>query len=176
MLDGIADIPLDEEFYNLLKEKETQVPLYAHYKEPMFALLEAIPDDHPILQTDETYFELIDQLSTLENQIQHYHWKWDDALVIPNFGCVYSRDENFGADLIKIAKENNIKGLVEEFAMWKYANCSMEEYIKRFHPSYVLGVSDDKVKDRDSTIQEIQLFFNDYIKEKINFKHYLDHV
>ena len=53
---------------------------------------------------------------------------------------------------------------------------SMEEYIKRFHPDYVLGVSDDKLKSRDYTIQEIQLFFNNYIKEKINYKHYLDHV
>ena len=168
--------PLDDEFYKLLQSKKTQVPLYAHYKEPMFALLEAIPDDHPILQTDESYFHLIDNLSTLENQIQHYHWKWDEALVIPNFGCVYSRDKNFGADLIKIAQENDIKGLVEEFAMWKYANCSMEEYIKRFHPDYVLGVSDDKLKSKEYTIQKIQLFFNNYIKEKINYKHYLDHV
>ena len=168
--------PLDDEFVKLLRSKPIQVPLYAHYKEPMYALLEAIPDNHPILQTDESYFHLIDNLSTLESQIQHYHWKWDEALVIPNFGCVYSRDKNFGADLIKIAKENNIKGLVEEFAMWKYANCNMKEYIKRFHPDYVLGVSDDKVKSRDYTIQEIQLFFNNYIKEKINYKPYLEHV
>ena len=51
--------PLDKDFYNLLRQKETQIPLYAHYKEPMFALLEAIPDHHPILHYDETYFSLI---------------------------------------------------------------------------------------------------------------------
>ena len=169
--------PLDKEFYNLLKQKVTQVPLYGHYKEPMFALLDAIPDDHPILQTDETYFNLIDNLSTLEREIQHYHWKWDDALVIPNFGCVYSRDENFGADLIKIAKENNIKGLVEEFAMWKYANCSLEEYINEYQPDYVLGVSDERLKQDDTKdINKIQTEFNKYIKNKINYKPYLEHV
>ena len=168
--------PLDKTFYSYLKEKPIQIPLYAHYKEPKVALLNDIPDDHPILKDKKYYSDIVDMLSTLEDQIQLYHWKWKDGLVIPNFGCVYSRDVNLGADLIEIAKKNNIKSLVEEFAMWKYANCNMKEYIKRFHPDYVLGVSDDKVKSRDYTIQEIQLFFNNYIKEKINYKPYLEHV
>ena len=168
--------PLDLTFRQLLNSKPIQVPLYAHYKEPMFALLSAIPDNHPILQTDETYSRIINELSTLENQIPYYHWKWNDALVIPNFGCVYSRDKNFGADLIKIAQENNIKGLVEEFAMWKYANCSMEEYIKQFQPNYVLGVADSKLIQQEFNIQIIQKQFNDYLKSQINFKPYLEHV
>lgn len=169
--------PLDEDFYNLLKQKETQIPLYAHYKEPMAALLDAIPENHPILQNDESYYYLIDNLSTLENQIQHYHWKWGDGLVIPNFGCVYSRDKNFGADLLKITRENDIKGLVEEFAMWKYANCTMEEYIEKYHPDYVLGVSYERLKPDDTKdINKIQTEFNDYIKNNINYKPYLEHV
>ena len=60
--------------------------------------------------------------------------------------------------------------------MWKYANCNMKEYIELFHPDYVLGVSDDKLKSREYTILEIQLFFNNYIKEQINYKPYLEHV
>jgi len=168
--------PLDLVFRQLLNSKPIQVPLYAHYKEPMFALLSAIPDNHPILQTDETYSRIINELSTLENQIPHYHWKWGEGLIIPNFGCVYSRDENFGADLIKIVEENNIKGLVEEFAMWKYANCSMEEYIEQFQPNYVLGVADSKLIQQEFNIQIIQKQFNDYLKSQINFKPYLEHV
>ena len=168
--------PLDNNFYKMLSKKETQVPLYAHYKEPMFALLEAIPDNHPILQTDESYFHLIDSLSTIENQIQHYHWKWGEGLIIPNFGCVYSRDQNFGADLIKIAKENNIKGLVEEFAMWKYANCDMEEYINKYHPEYVLGVSDEKLQKLDFTISNLQKKFNTFIKSKLKTNLYYEHI
>ena len=166
----------DKDFYNLLRQKETQIPLYAHYKEPMFALLEAIPDNHPILHYDETYFSLIDDLSTLESQIQHYHWVWQDALIIPNFGCVYSRDINLGKDLLKIVKENDIKGLVEEFAMWKYANCSQEEYIKEYQPDYILGVSDEELKYQNYTISLTQKRFNEYIKNKINYKPYLEHV
>ena len=168
--------PLDEDFYNLLRQKETQIPLYAHYKEPMFALLEAIPDNHPILHYDETYFSLIDDLSTLESQIQHYHWVWQDALIIPNFGCVYSRNKDLGKDLLKIVKENDIKGLVEEFAMWKYANCSLEKYINEYQPDYVLGVSDEELKYQNYTISLTQKRFNKYIKNKINYKPYLEHV
>ena len=168
--------PLDLIFRQLLNSKPIQVPLYAHYKEPMFALLSAIPDNHPILQTDENYSRIINELSTLENQIPHYHWKWGEGLIIPNFGCVYSRDKNFGADLIKIVEENNIKGLVEEFAMWKYANCSMEEYIEQFQPNYVLGVADSKLIQQEFNIQIIQKQFNDYLKSQINFKPYLEHV
>jgi len=168
--------PLDKDFYNLLRQKETQIPLYAHYKEPMFALLEAIPDHHPILHYDETYFNLIDDLSTLESQIQHYHWVWQDALIIPNFGCVYSRNKDLGKDLLKIVEENDIKGLVEEFAMWKYANCSLEEYINEYQPDYVLGVSDEELKYQNYTISVTQKRFNKYIKNKINYKPYLEHV
>ena len=168
--------PLDNDFYNMISQKPIQVPLYTHYKEPMFALLEAIPDNHPILQTEESYVDLIDNLSTIESQIQYYHWKWEDGLVIPNFGCVYSRDKNFGADLIKIAKENNIKGLVEEFAMWKYANCSMEEYINKYHPNYVLGVSDKIILEQKYNIQIIQSKLNEYLKTKLKLNLYYEHL
>ena len=168
--------PLDDNFYEMLSKKETQVPLYAHYKYPMLALLESIPDDHPILQTDESYFHLIDNLSTLESQIQNYHWKWKEGLIIPNFGCVYSRDKNLGEELIKIAINNDIKGLVEEFAMWKYANCSMEEYINQFHPEYVLGVSDKKIIEQKYNIQIIQFKFNTFIKSKLKTNLYYEHI
>ena len=167
--------PLDLIFRQLLNNKPVQVPLYAHYKEPMSALLDAIPENHPMLLNEESYFYLIDSLSTLESQIQHYHWKWNDGLVIPNFGCVYSRDKNLGKDLLKITRDNNIKGLVEEFAMWKYANCSMEEYIERFHPNYVLGVSYQRLKGEE-VIKVLQSKFNDYLRTQIDYKPYLEHI
>jgi hypothetical protein len=150
--------------------------LYAHHKEPDVALLEAIPDDHPILQSEKTYIELITNLESIALEIPKYHWEWNENLIIPNFGCVYSRDINLGEDLIKIAKENNIKGLVEEFAMWKYANCTLEEYIEHYHPDYVLGVSDDRLKDQEYSISIIQKEFNKEIKTKINLKQYFNHV
>ena len=168
--------PLDDNFYTMLSKKPIQVPLYAHHKEPDIALLEAIPDNHPILQSEKTYIDLITNLESIALEIPKYHWKWNDNLIVPNFGCVYSRDINLGEDLIKIAKENNIKGLVEEFAMWKYANCTLEEYIEQYHPDYVLGVSDDKLKDQEYSISIIQKEFNKEIKNKINLKQYFNHV
>ena len=110
------------------------------------------------------------------NEVPKYHWKFEDSFIIPNFGCVYSRDKNYGNDLIKIAKKYNIKGLVEELSMWKYANCSLKEYIKQFQPNYVLGVSDSKLIEQKNTIQIIQRQFNNYLKTQINYKPYLEHV
>ena len=54
--------PLDDNFYTMLSKKPIQVPLYAHHKEPDIALLEAIPDNHPILQSEKTYIDLITNL------------------------------------------------------------------------------------------------------------------
>ena len=60
--------------------------------------------------------------------------------------------------------------------MWKYANCTLEEYIKQYHPDYVLGISDDKLKDQEYSISIIQKEFNKEIKNKINLKQYFNHV
>jgi hypothetical protein len=81
-----------------------------------------------------------------------------------------------GEELIKIAINNDIKGLVEEFAMWKYANCSMEEYINQFHPEYVLGVSDKKIIEQKYNIQIIQFKFNTFIKSKLKTNLYYEHI
>ena len=170
--------PLDKTFFKFLELKPIQVPLYSHYKTPKKALLEAIPQNHPLRQKEESYNYLIQNLDLIESHIQHYHWKWDDGLVIPNFGCVYSRNKNLGKDLIKISQENNIQGLVEEFAMWKYANCTLEEYISKYLPNYVLGVSDLKLKDKrlNLNIHNIQRKFNEFLKTQINYKIFLEHV
>jgi len=173
MLDWDCHIlkPLDSKFDAMLRLKETQVPLYIHHKKPKEKLLEAIPKDHP------SNIKLISKfLDLVELEIPKYNWPWDEGLVIPNFGCVYSSNINLGSDLIKIAKDNNIKGLVEEFAMWKYANCSMEEYIEKFLPNYVLGVSNQKLEYTNHTICKLQRKFNEYITNKINYKPYLEHV
>ena len=138
--------------------------------------MEAIPDEHPVLQHEDSFKHLIKNLELIDYEVPKYHWKFEDSFIIPNFGCVYSRDKNYGNDLIKIAKKYNIKGLVEELSMWKYANCSLKEYIKQFQPNYVLGVSDSKLIEQKHTIQIIQRQFNNYLKTQINYKPYLEHV
>ena len=60
--------------------------------------------------------------------------------------------------------------------MWKYANCSLKEYIKQFQPNYVLGVSDSNLIEQKNTIRIIQRQFNNYLKTQINYKPYLEHV
>ena len=112
----------------IIRQKETQVPLYC-YTESQLKIIssENIP---------------------LEEELRKYHWKLEDMLVSPNFGFVYSRDRKFAENLIKEAISNKINYCIEEHAMFKYANCTLDEYIKKYHPTTCYGreVGIDKLK------------------------------
>ena len=60
--------------------------------------------------------------------------------------------------------------------MWKYANCSMEEYINKYHPNYVLGVSDKIILEQKYNIQIIQSKLNEYLKTKLKLNLYYEHL
>mgnify|MGYP003630608914 FL=1 len=168
--------PLDKHFYNSLQSKPIQIPLYAHHKDSKRSLIETIPTDHPLNNIKEYSEHIYTTIDNLDKELPKYSWEWNDGLIIPNFGCVYSRDINFGKELIKITKQYNVKGLVEEFATWIYVNCSMEEYVKNYLPTYVLGVSEIKIVNQQFDIEIIQQEFNNHIKSLINYKPYLEHV
>lgn len=112
----------------IIRQKETQVPLYC-YTESQLKIIssENIP---------------------LEEELRKYHWKLEDMLVSPNFGFAYSRDRKFAENLIKEAISNKINYCIEEHAMFKYANCTLDEYIKKYHPTTCYGreVGIDKLK------------------------------
>lgn len=168
--------PLDKHFYNSLQSKPIQIPLYAHHKDSKRSLIETIPTDHPLNNIKEYSEHIYTTIDNLDKELPKYSWEWNDGLIIPNFGCVYSRDINFGKELIKITKQYNVKGLVEEFATWIYVNCSMEEYVKNYLPTYVLGVSEIKIVNQQFDIEIIQQEFNNHIKSLINYEPYLEHV
>jgi len=59
--------------------------------------------------------------------------------------------------------------------MLLYANCSLEEYIDRYQPTYVQGVSDDRT-DHYFKISKIQRKLNKYINNKIDMDIYFKHI
>lgn len=160
--------PLEGKFYDYLLSKETQCPLYAQHKNTAEAFYEAFPD-----KRDDLIFPAF--ANTMEINFNKYSWKFGDGLATPNFGCVYSRDPLFAEQLIKIAIDNKIKGCVEEHAMWLYSNCSLVEYINKFHPVFVQGVSED-MTCHDLMISDVQRKLNTFISETIDMDIYLKHM
>lgn len=162
--------PFDDKFYNYLNEKPIQCPLYTQHVDTAKSLFETFDViNNPFLEYFEPY------AIEIEKGFSKYSWKMDDCLIGPNFSCVYSRDVTFGEQLIKIAKENDIRGCVEEHAMWIYANCTLEEYLERYQPVFVQGVSDDRT-DHEFKVSKVQRKVNQYISEKVNMDLYLKHI
>ena len=79
--------PLDKKFYNTLKTKPVQIPLYIQHKDTKDAILEILPPNQSI--------ELQKELDILGKGFKKYGWEWEDGYVAPNFGFVYCRDKDF---------------------------------------------------------------------------------
>jgi hypothetical protein len=157
---------LDDNFYELLKEKPIQCPLYAHHIDVKKSCLEV--DTFPSNDI-RSFIDLIDVT------IKKYSWKHDGILVSPNFCFVYSRDIELGKKLIDITLENNIMGCIEEHAMFLYANCTVDEYIDRYQPKVVNGTS-DTVTINDLMSERSRKQMNNYIANKIDLDIYLEHI
>lgn len=171
MLDWDCHIlrPLDDKFYEYLKSSPVQCPLYCQHKNTSKALQEIFTITGAIGDELEVY------TNTMQEEFTKYSWALEDALVTPNFGFVYSRDKSLGEDLIQIATENNLIGCIEEHAMWIYSKCSLDEYINKYHPVFVQGVSDDRT-DHEFMISRVQRKLNKFISEKIPMDLYLKHI
>lgn len=161
--------PFDNNFYNYLQSKPIQCPLYTQHVDTTNALYEVFIKDDETLKKFKPFAE------EMERSFNKYSWKVEEGLVSPNFCCVYSRDKNFAKELIDISLKNDIKGCVEEHAMWIYSNCSLEEYLEKYQPLFVQGVSDDRT-DHSFRISQVQRKLNSYIDSKLPMDLYLKHI
>jgi hypothetical protein len=157
---------LDDSFYKYISDKPTQIPLYAHLSNPIDGIEEFYVNCEP---------EHVEFKNEANRYILKYSWKSDDMCILPNFGFFYSREISIGRELLRIAVENDLKGCADEAAMFIYANCDLEEYIKRYHPIFVNGVS-DIMTSTNFKISEIQKRFNSRIKDVLNMDPYLEHM
>ena len=80
-----------------------------------------------------------------------------------------------GKELCDIVIKNKFKGCVDEIAMFIYSNCTLEEYVEKYLPKFVRGVSND-VNGTDYTISKVQRKLNNYIDTKIDMDIYLKHL
>jgi hypothetical protein len=158
--------PLDAQFYEYLKNKPVQCPLYSQHTRVVPALLEAFPD--PSDKLNQFFLKM-------EEGFNKYSWELENGLVSPNFSMVYTRDIALGQVLLDIAIENKLEGCIEEHAFYIYSNCTLEEYLEKYQPYFVQGVSQDRT-NHDLMISKVQSHLNNYIDSKLSMDIYLKHI
>ena len=169
LLDWDTEIvkPLNKEFFDMM-DNDVLIPLYAHHKDSREAMVEACGG-----YTSGVTGLKID---AIVKDINKYTWEWNDGLVLPNFSNVYTRRKNFGKELLQIALENNLEGLVEEYAMWIWAGCDMEDYMEKYLPKYCHGISSERYYTRPQyRLHKIQKELNDYIEKEYKMDLYFNH-
>lgn len=166
--DNLPLRPLDTSFFQYLKDKPIQCPLYSQHINTATSFFES-DKRKDIPQTALKLFSII------ERELKKYSWKFNkEILLTPNFSFVYSRVRTLGEDLIKIALENKIEGCVEEHAMFLYSKCSYREYLERYQPLVAEGVAQD-VEIPDIPVCRVQREFNQYINSILPMDLYFKH-
>ncbi len=159
--------PFDKNFYDSLKEKPIQIPLYIQHKDTKNAVLEMLVKDQSP--------SLLRELEDLEVGMNKYGWEWEEGVIAPNFGFVYCRDKSFGKKLVDIALEHNLNSVVDEFATLIYVDCTLEEYIEKYVPRVVKGRSDQMII-YDTRIHKLSRKFSKWLDTKVNITNYFEHV
>ena len=75
--------PFDDVFYQYLKEKPIQCPIYSQHKDVKNTLLETNPNPTP---------SILKFYENIEITFKEYSWKHGNQFIVPNFGVFYSRD------------------------------------------------------------------------------------
>ena len=159
--------PFDKNFYDSLKEKPIQIPLYIQHKDTKNAVLEMLVKDQSP--------SLLRELEDLEVGMNKYGWEWEEGVIAPNFGFVYCRDKSFGKKLVDIALEHDLNSVVDEFATLIYVDCTLEEYIEKYVPRVVKGRSDQMII-YDTRIHKLSRKFSKWLDTKVNITNYFEHV
>ena len=156
----------DDDFYEFLREKPIQCPLYGQYEKIDESWREALQPENP---NKEGWY------SICNDTFPKYTWKLGTTLVSPNFCFVYSRDKSLGKELIDIANKYELSGCIEEHAMFLYSNCSLDDYIERYQPRFIYGASDDG-SGSDFLVNKSKKLVNEYLENSIKMTHYLKHI
>lgn len=154
---------IDEYFWTSFEGKKFLSPLYCYPNGIEF----------PNLKEDNK--EAKGWLDVFANYLYDYSWEFDDLRVLPNAGFVYLNGLDTVNELLKIIEENKIRGLIEEFALYQLANCSLLEYIQNFEPLVVYG----RPSEEHFSLGEIHGYvfkkLNEFIESKITKTIYLKH-
>lgn len=161
--------PIDENFWDKVRTGGSlQMPLYAYhkgYREDLVKWFKGNDSDKFDKHLDEFIYHHIETL-------YKYHWPLDDALVLPCACFIYSKGVKIGTHLLEVMHKYDIKACIEEFCMYIWANCTLEEYVE-YHEPYVLRgkEKDHNLEGMTNAIQHL----NKWMETKIDKDIYLFH-
>ncbi len=133
---------LDDSFFNYMNTKEFLAPIYEYDIEPT------------LNNTDIHSFDYIKN-----DFLNNNSWQVNSKLIIPNAGFIYISTQSIGKELFQIAKDNDIKTFVEEFSIYKWANCSLNEYIENYQPKVCFGRNDADINILISSTLNTDIYF-----------------
>ena len=94
----------------------------------------------------------------------------------PKYKLISKRNYAFyNKELLDIVDKHKLYGCVDELSFFIYVNCSLDEYIDKYHPVMVQGVAQDMTIN-DLLISKVQREFNDYIDTKLKMDIYMKHM
>ena len=134
---------LDDDFFNYINTKTFLAPIY-----------EYDIDDSIYSYNDLESFEY-----NKSELMKKYSWLKDGKYIIPNAGFIYISDSNIGNELLQIAKNQNLKTLIEEFAIQIWSNSNLENYIENFHPKVCFGRNESGINTYVESIIEKDIYF-----------------
>jgi len=169
--------PLDDTFYNLLRNgNEIQMPLYCFEDAERLGLLRyRNPNErYPNNFTKET-LSIID---SFEKSVRKYSWKLNNWLVLPNFSFFYTRNNTIGKELLELINLHNVEGIADEHVFYLWANCTLDEYINKFEPEVLCGVTTEtRIYEMEFNKETDYLAtFNNYIESIKNKSLYFKHI
>ena len=99
----------------------------------------------------------------MRSALNAYGWNWRGMKMIPNACWMYTKGNiNIGLELLDIMFKKDIRANVEEICMKIWADCSIDEYIEKYHPLCIYGKH-----GMYGNMSSEETEFNNYIKEKL---------
>lgn len=161
--DTFTEKTLDDNFINLLRQRaDVQCTLYCIPEEFYDVLFNTY---HGIDEKMTSFFENQHRL------IKEYSWKFKNSYVFPNFSFFYSNNANIGEKLETIITSNDIITNVEEFALFKYVNCSLDEYIQKHEPLVSIGQRTDALEEVQTSLDNLKDYINKSLNKDLYFYH-----
>lgn len=75
----------------------------------------------------------------IDEMMVKHSWQFGDYNVIPMAGLIYISSPHITNQLLQIYYKHKMRGLIEEFALFELANCSIQHYLKNYEPSCIRG-------------------------------------
>jgi hypothetical protein len=166
---------IDDRFWDLVRTKPLQCPIYAYPKEYERKIWEHVGSNPQKKWVQELDPNLKDWIRVQNEQLEIYNWNWEGLQAVPNVCFFYSRRSGVPEKLKMIYETLGVKTCIEEFAVWIWANCSLDDFIAEYEPFVIRGREDNHCHF-DLAEEETMKRINTYVSTKIEKEIYLKHL